>query len=189
MLVPRVFLYDTGFQRSCVESKGLKCIDDMRKYLENRSCFIGHTPIIFKNSDSMIEELISVKVLYAVKVTVILMRTNSQRCFNFLFLFTNIVTMSLLHPFISSAYAYSSGMWGNHMFYGFGYGFMGEFFMFIFWLLIIGAIVYAVMQHSSGYCGHNKVGINNSALNILKERYAKGEIDKAEFEEKKKDLS
>ena len=56
----------------------------------------------------------------------------------------------------------------------------------LFWwiLLIVGivALVKWVMNQSS----ERREG--KSPLEILKERYAKGEIDKKDFEEKKKDL-
>jgi putative membrane protein len=77
-----------------------------------------------------------------------------------------------------------------------GFGFFGFFMMIIFWGLIIWAI-FAFLRcvGGGGSCmmGHNHGGHENgkkekSALDILKERYAKGEIDKKEFEEKKKDL-
>ncbi|HAM88783.1 MAG: hypothetical protein US93_C0002G0069 [Candidatus Falkowbacteria bacterium GW2011_GWD2_38_42] len=72
----------------------------------------------------------------------------------------------------------------------FDYGFLGPIFMILFWGMIIFAIVTFVRMasgHSGKWCNHSQEK-NNSALNILKERYAKGEIDKKEFEEKKKDL-
>lgn len=77
----------------------------------------------------------------------------------------------------------------------FGYGFMGGFgsvFMLVFWGLVIwGLVVLARASFGNGHaCGHGHGGNirEKSPLDILKERYAKGEIDKSEFEEKKKDL-
>ncbi len=63
---------------------------------------------------------------------------------------------------------------------GFGGGFM-----WIFWILLIVAIVWAVK--SIGGSG-NPPANRKSALNILEERYARGEIDQQEFEQKRKDL-
>ena len=54
-------------------------------------------------------------------------------------------------------------------------------------LIIIIVIVWMVVK---GMNQSNSPGqrLGKSALDILKERYAKGEIDKQEFEERKKDL-
>lgn len=71
----------------------------------------------------------------------------------------------------------------------FGYGYMGgfgSFFMILWWVLIIAGIVAAVRWLSGQSHDQNN---KKSALDILRERYAKGEINKSEFDEKKKDLS
>ena len=71
--------------------------------------------------------------------------------------------------------------WGNMADFGFGGGIM----MFVFWAAIIIFIVWVVKE--IGGKNHERTN-SNSALEILKERYAKGEINKEEFEAKKKDL-
>ncbi|MEK7178503.1 MAG: SHOCT domain-containing protein [Patescibacteria group bacterium] len=75
------------------------------------------------------------------------------------------------------------------------FGGFGWIFMIVFWGLVIWAII-ALIRGGLGkghMCGHdhgdNTHGKDKSPLEILKERYAKGEIDKKEFEERKKDLS
>lgn len=60
----------------------------------------------------------------------------------------------------------------------------GGLLMFIFWIFVIILIVYLVKSFRRGDFDKNK----DDALNILKERYAKGEINKEEYEEKKKDV-
>lgn len=78
-------------------------------------------------------------------------------------------------------------MMGSDAMFGFGFG-SGPFFMILWWALIIAGIVALVKWISGAEAPRDMSGTARSALDILKERYAKGEIDKSEFEEKKKDL-
>lgn len=66
---------------------------------------------------------------------------------------------------------------------------LGWIFMIIFWGLIIVGLIFLIRWLaglSRPRASYDK--IQDSALEILKQRYAKGEINKEEFEEKKRDL-
>ena len=73
---------------------------------------------------------------------------------------------------------------------GYGFPFFGGFgwiFMVLFWGFVIWGII-ALARGGIGN-GHNNSDSNEKTpLDILKERYAKDEINKEEFESKKKDL-
>ena len=59
----------------------------------------------------------------------------------------------------------------------------------LFWILIIAVIVWAV-KYITGHSRSTPAGrrYDDSALRILRERYARGEIDREEFESKRRDL-
>jgi putative membrane protein len=68
---------------------------------------------------------------------------------------------------------------------GFGWFSFGWLWMILFWGIIIGLIVWAITRFSKRDGSESR----NNALDIAKERYAKGEISKEEFDQLKKDLS
>lgn len=55
-------------------------------------------------------------------------------------------------------------------------------------LIVIVAVVWAVVKSMNTNC-HGDLPSGKSAFDNLKERYARGEIEKEEFEEKKRTLN
>ncbi len=62
-----------------------------------------------------------------------------------------------------------------------GIGLLG---MILFWGLLIGSTVFLIRW----LIGETVIKREDSALEILKKRYARGEINKQEFDERKRDL-
>lgn len=66
-----------------------------------------------------------------------------------------------------------------------GYGYGGGF-MWLLFLVLVGVVIYFLLQASKS---KNSLGSTpETPLELLKKRYAKGEIDKAEYDRIKNDL-
>lgn len=81
------------------------------------------------------------------------------------------------------------GRWGmgyNHMMGG-GMGLV----MIVFWIVLIGAFILLISGAVNGIRGSQRHIESDPSrpLELLKERYARGDINKAEFEEMRQDLS
>ena len=77
-------------------------------------------------------------------------------------------------------------MWQSFDGWGWGWGMMGMglLFMVLFWALVILGIV-ALLKWLRG----SSSGVTNKSLDILKERYARGDITREQFEQMKRDIA
>ena len=76
-------------------------------------------------------------------------------------------------------------MWGGGMMDWGGPGYFGLGHL-LWWALLVGVVVLVVWQITRGSFMNRSS--ESSALSILKERYARGEIDKEEFDTRKRDI-
>jgi putative membrane protein len=106
--------------------------------------------------------------------------------------------MNLLFLIVFIPWSDALAQWGNnqgwHMGPGMmgvgGMGWFGGIFMIVFWILILVGLVFfikwLILSTGSGRAGG---GGSNRTHEILKERYARGEIDQVEFETMETNLS
>ncbi len=77
---------------------------------------------------------------------------------------------------------YSNWLWGGA---GFMHGPVGMIVMVLFWTLIVALVIKIFQYFFPSKHQHNQ----SRAIEILKERYASGEITKSEFDQMKKDIA
>ncbi|MEN6432428.1 MAG: SHOCT domain-containing protein [Smithella sp.] len=93
--------------------------------------------------------------------------------------------IALLMTGCNGYYGPLGGGWNHMMNYGYGYGFGGMYMVIIF-IIIIGVVAYFVIQSARARTLGGTP--QETPLDILKKRYAKGEISKDDFDRMKRDL-
>ena len=103
------------------------------------------------------------------------------------------VSIAVLHSILwgaSAAWAQQTGsFYGSHMWDGGAWMFFGPLMMLVFIAAIVVAVVFLVRwlgASGHGMASHTPPG--KTPVDILKERFARGEIDKEEFEERRRAL-
>lgn len=84
-------------------------------------------------------------------------------------------------------YGYGPG-WGMMSGYGWGYGPVHMIFWAVVLIAVIAAIVWLVRSMSGGPAGGGTAR-RSAGLDLLEERYARGEINRDEYLQKKKDIA
>jgi putative membrane protein len=93
-------------------------------------------------------------------------------------------------PALAQPGRYGDWHMGQWMMGDWGVGWFGMIFMLVFWALVIGGVILLIRWLAQSSAGRGRSGPNegSKAVDILKERYARGEISRDQFESMKKDL-
>ena len=96
-----------------------------------------------------------------------------------------LLAVFVLPPALGWAFGWGGGPW---MVWGFGWMWLMPLFMVAFWGIVIWAVVAVVQGVSNSDGSRASMDEHESALDILKRRYAGGEISREEYEEMKGEL-
>ena len=101
-----------------------------------------------------------------------------------------VLSSIYLNPALAQSDRYGNWHMARWMMGGWGMGWFGMIFMIIFWGMIIIGFVLLIrwLVQSTGSRGHSGVSTGSKAMDILEERYARGEITRDEFESIKGDI-
>ena len=104
-----------------------------------------------------------------------------------------IFMISIMILSLTAVYGYTQtgpGTMGPGMMnWGYGMGWGWSIIMMVFWIAVIVGIIFLIRWIALSTDRRHETSAEDSAMEILRNRYARGEINKEEFEEKKKDLA